>query len=686
MDYFEYKSGELFAENVSIKALAERFGTPLYVYSKATLARHYKVFDESLGTHPHKICYAVKANSNLGVLSVLAELGAGFDIVSGGELERVLAAGGDPKKIVFSGVGKLDWEIRRALEVGIYCFNAESWPELLRLNEIAAQMGKTPEVALRVNPHVDAKTHPYIATGLKESKFGVDIDAALALYEKAAELPHLRFRGVDCHIGSQLTELAPLLAAFDKVYELVKSLKSRGFDIRHLDLGGGLGVPYMQETPPSPGEYATAIRDRFRDNDLEIILEPGRAIVANAGILVSKVEYLKKTQHKNFAIIDAAMNDYMRPALYDAVQNIIPAIPREGKPEIYDVVGPVCETGDFLGKERSLVLEQGEYLVIRTAGAYGFSMSSNYNSRPRAAEVMVDGDQAYEVRQRETLKSLYAKESRWNGKKPWDGSFTKMHSLGNDFVIIDGVRQEFNPTPELIQQMGDRHTGIGFDQLLICSHPRRELPKGEGGINKPFLYKIFNADGTEAYQCGNGARCLAHFIRHSGLSSANEIQVTTKISEMTLKPLPNNMAAATLGIPSFSPDVNYQGYVLSTLNIGNPHAVLLVDNVTEAPVDTLGASLQNHEKFPDRVNVGFMQILNPNEIKLRVYERGVGETLACGSGASAAVIVGIKRGLLNHTVKVLMPGGELQVSWEGETKPVWLMGPISFSYQGKWNN
>lgn len=411
MDYFNYRQDQLYAEEIPVQSLVAEYGSPVYVYSRATLERHYRVFDEALGAHPHRICYAVKANSNLAVLNVLARLGAGFDIVSGGELARVLAAGGEARRIVFSGVGKLVWEIEQALAAGIGCFNVESKPELERLNAIAGGMGCVARISVRVNPDVDVKTHPYISTGLKENKFGVDLQDALPLYEAARLLPHVQVVGVDCHIGSQLTELAPLLDAFDRVYGLVKTLKDRGFAIEHCDLGGGLGVRYHKESPPEPGEYARALAARFADPSLELILEPGRAIAANAGILVTTIEYLKCGPHKNFAIVDAAMNDLIRPALYDAYQEIIPAqIRHDVGSECYDVVGPVCETGDFLGKSRDLAVKVGDLLVIRGAGAYGFTMSSNYNSRPRVAEVMVDGAKSTLVRERETVAGLFENE------------------------------------------------------------------------------------------------------------------------------------------------------------------------------------------------------------------------------------------------------------------------------------
>ncbi|EPO5782094.1 diaminopimelate decarboxylase [Vibrio harveyi] len=412
MDYFNYQDdGQLWAEDVSLQALAEQHGTPLYVYSRATLERHWNAFDSAVGQHPHLVCYAVKANSNLGVLNALARLGSGFDIVSGGELERVIAAGGDAKKVVFSGVGKTPAEIKRALELGIKCFNVESEPELERLNKVAGELGVVAPISLRINPDVDAKTHPYISTGLRDNKFGIAFDRAPAVYKFAQSLPNLNVQGIDCHIGSQLTEIEPFIDATDRLLALIDDLKAQGINIRHLDVGGGLGVVYRDELPPQPSDYAKALLGRLENHqDLELIFEPGRAIAANAGILLTRVEFLKHTEHKNFAIIDAAMNDLMRPALYQAWQDIVPVSPREGEAQTYDLVGPICETGDFLGKDRALVLQEGDLLAVRSAGAYGFVMSSNYNTRTRAAEVMVDGNQSHLVRQREELTSLWQLE------------------------------------------------------------------------------------------------------------------------------------------------------------------------------------------------------------------------------------------------------------------------------------
>ena len=413
MDHFNYRNGELYAEDVALKSIAEQYGTPCYVYSRATLERHWHAFDRAFGSHPHLICYAVKANSNLALLNVMARLGSGFDIVSVGELERVLKAGGRADKIVFSGVGKRNDELRRALEAGIRCFNVEVADELDRLNRIAGEIGCKAPVSLRVNPDVDAKTHPYISTGLKDNKFGIDINHALAEYQRAAALPNLTIIGIDCHIGSQLTETAPFLDALERVVQLAETLHQHGITIDHLDLGGGLGIRYQDEQPPEPAEYATALLQRLEKSghEYEILLEPGRAIAGNAGILLTKVEYIKATEEKNFAIVDGAMNDLMRPALYQAWQAIIPVTEQpSATAAIYDIVGPICETGDFLGKQRTLALAVDDLLAVRSSGAYGFSMSSNYNSRPRAAEVMVDGDRAKLVRARESLEQLWCGE------------------------------------------------------------------------------------------------------------------------------------------------------------------------------------------------------------------------------------------------------------------------------------
>lgn len=416
MDHFNYQNdGRLLVEDTAIEDIIKKSGTPAYIYSRATIERHWNAFDQAAGSHPHLICYAVKANSNLGVLNLLARLGSGFDIVSVGELLRVIQAGGDPKKVVFSGVGKTEIEISTALQAGIHCFNVESISELYRINEVAGCLNKIAPISIRINPNIDAGTHPYISTGLKENKFGIEIEQASTVYNLANELPFLEVKGVDCHIGSQLTEIEPFLEALDKLLILIDTLATQGITIQHLDLGGGLGVPYNGETPPEPAQYMQALIERMDGRKLKLIFEPGRAIMANAGILVTKVEFLKLNDHKNFAIVDAAMNDLIRPALYSAWQNIIPLNNKLNDPEtrpnrVYDIVGPICETGDFLGKDRPLSIAEGDYLAVRSAGAYGATMSSNYNSRCRPAEIMVDGDKAFVVRQREKHIELWRGE------------------------------------------------------------------------------------------------------------------------------------------------------------------------------------------------------------------------------------------------------------------------------------
>ncbi|PKG78866.1 diaminopimelate decarboxylase [Shewanella sp. Actino-trap-3] len=410
MDYFSYQNNSLFAEDCDVAKLAKTHGTPLYIYSRATLERHWHAFNNAVADHPHLICYAVKANSNLAVLNVLARLGSGFDIVSGGELSRVLQAGGDPNKVVFSGVGKTVAEMEQALNIGIYCFNVESSAELEQLNDVAGRLGKVAPVSLRINPDVDAGTHPYISTGLKENKFGIAMDEAEVVFARAAQLAHLHVKGVDCHIGSQLTEIKPFLDAMDRMLALIDRLGELGIEIKHFDVGGGLGVTYNAETPPHPDAYAAALLERLNGRKLTLIFEPGRAIAANAGIFVTQVLYLKENSDKRFAIVDGAMNDLIRPSLYSAWQNIIPVQQNDAPTFAYDIVGPVCETGDFLGKDRQLAVKTGDFLAVRSSGAYGFAMASNYNSRPRVAEIMVDGGDDFVVRQRETLQQLWQGE------------------------------------------------------------------------------------------------------------------------------------------------------------------------------------------------------------------------------------------------------------------------------------
>jgi diaminopimelate decarboxylase len=411
MDFFQFDNGVLHAEQVPLTTIAERFGTPTYVYSRATLEKHWQAFDEAFTGLPHLVCYAVKANSNLAVLNVLARQGSGFDIVSAGELARVIAAGGEAARTVFSGVGKTGAEIEYALQQHIRCFNVESIPELSRINAVAERLNLTAPISIRVNPDVDAQTHPYISTGLKENKFGIAIEDARQVYQSARQMAHLNVVGVDCHIGSQLTSVSPFVDALKRVLTLIDQLAEDGIAIKHLDIGGGLGIHYRDETPPTPAQYAAALKPLLADRNLEVLLEPGRAIAGNAGVLLTRVEFIKPTEAKQFAIVDAAMNDLLRPALYQSWQQIEAVVAQsDAAPAVYDIVGPICETGDFLGKDRELAIAQGDLLAIRSAGAYGFTMSSNYNSRPRAAEIMVDGSEMHLVRERESIEDLFAGE------------------------------------------------------------------------------------------------------------------------------------------------------------------------------------------------------------------------------------------------------------------------------------
>ncbi len=410
MNSFSLKTNELHCESSALLRIAQEYDTPCYVYSKSALNTAFGQFSVGFSKVDHLVCFAVKANPSLAILNLFAGMGAGFDIVSGGELARVLAAGGDPSKIVFSGVGKTADEMRAALGAGIFCFNVESAAELERLNAVAGEMGKVAPVSLRVNPNVDAKTHPYISTGLKNNKFGVAYEDAFGLYQRASDMPNIAVHGVDCHIGSQLTELSPFLDAMDRVLALVDQLEVAGIHIQHIDVGGGIGICYSDETPPDFSVYAAAVLKKVEGRNVKLVFEPGRALVGNAGVLLTKVEYLKHTESKNFAIVDAAMNDLMRPALYDAYHEILAVKTRQGEALNYEIVGPVCESGDFLGHDRMLALEEGDLLAIMSAGAYGMSMSSNYNTRPRAAEVMVDGDKCHLIRRRETIAELFALE------------------------------------------------------------------------------------------------------------------------------------------------------------------------------------------------------------------------------------------------------------------------------------
>lgn len=683
MDYFLYRGNDLYAEDVPVAQIAEQFGTPCYIYSQQTLERHWNAMEAVFAKQPHRICYAVKANGNLALLKLLAQLGAGFDIVSGGELARVIASGADPQKIVFSGVGKTTTEIQQALAVGIGVFNVESLPEIHRINEIAASMGKVAAVAVRINPDINAHTHPYISTGLAHNKFGIDKNEVIAVYKTIQQLPAVKAVGMACHIGSQILELTPFAEALSCVLQLVTALKKENIILQHVDVGGGLGVCYDKETPPSLEEYATTLYTTLQQQapyPLELWLEPGRVLIANAAILVSKVEYLKETAAKTFAILDAGMTDLVRPALYDAHHKII-AVKKLLQKEIeVDLVGPVCESSDFLGKSRLLAINPGDLIAVRSVGAYGFSMGSHYNARPRCAEILVYKDDVQLIRRRETIDDLLSHEQ----KQP----FVKMQALGNDFVLLDLDENPEVWSSEKIKKLSHRHTGIGFDQLLTV---RRK------GDNQ-FYYGIYNADGGEVEQCGNGARAVALYLTLKNKIDPNkELQLLTCNRAMMVKRKGANRFTVDMGKPDFSPAAiplelplqeNYEIVIanqtqrFSALSMGNPHAVLRVDSIEQAPVQTVGKALCLHSYFPRETNVGFMQIIDKHRLALRVYERGVGETLACGSGACAAAVIAIRDGSCQSPVTVQLTGGELNIHWQGENAPVWMEGDAQCVYEG----
>lgn len=738
MDYFLYKDDDLYVEEVAVSSIVKQYGTPCYIYSQQTLERHWHAVSGVFAKEPHRICYAVKANGNLALLKILADLGAGFDIVSGGELARVLMAGADPKKVVFSGVGKTTAEIKQALSAGIAVFNVESIPEVQRINDVALLMGKIASVAVRINPDIKADTHPYISTGLASNKFGIDKNEVIGVYKTIQQLPALKAVGIACHIGSQILEVAPFIEALNCVLQLVAILKTHGIILQHVDIGGGLGVCYDTETPPSLKTYADALLDTLKQHapyPLELWLEPGRVIVANTAILVAKVEYVKETASKTFAILDAGMTDLMRPALYDAHHKIIPVKKTAKKEVLLDLVGPVCESSDFLGKARLLAVQAGDLIAVRTVGAYGFSMSSQYNARGRAAEVLVHKDKMTLIRRRETTADLLAHEiiisdrdvpknlafkvdgshnagekAKWAWafgcdffqwliskfcrrketleKKSEKKPFVKMQALGNDFVLLDLDENARVWTKEEIKQYSNRYTGIGFDQLLTVKKQH----------DNQFDYRVYNADGGEVEQCGNGARAVALYLcRKNKVDTTKDIHLQTCNRVMTIQLLNNDCFKVNMGSPDFSPqalplempeqssyEIVLEGEIhrFAALSMGNPHAVLKVSAVEDAPVATVGKALCLHSHFPRQTNVGFMQIINEHQLALRVYERGVGETLACGSGACAAAVIAIRDGYCHSPVKVQLPGGELIIHWSGPNETVWMEGDAHCVYEG----
>ena len=812
------RDGVLWLEELSLEELGRHHGTPAYVYSRALIEEHYRAFGEGLGNQAHLICYSVKANSNLAVLRLLAELGAGFDIVSGGELERVVAAGGDPGKVVFSGIGKQAREMERALELGILCFNIESMPELELLSTIAERHHCSAPVAFRVNPGVDGRTHPYIATGLKESKFGIPMSQALEAYRQAIRLPAIEVVGLDCHIGSQITSLEPFLEALEALLELADALRAEGVALRHLDLGGGLGVRYQNEAPPTAQELGRALGERLSDRGLRLLLEPGRSIIAAAGLLLTRVQYLKTNdQGRHFAIVDAAMTELLRPALYQAWMPVEPVRQRENPPPVpYDVVGPVCESADFLALNRPLSLVDGDLLAVLNAGAYGFVMSSNYNSRPRPPEVMVDGDRHFLVRERERTEELMrgeallpprrrrppeaaandvppdgaktgrteaggtktggagnrtggpphathrqerpAQESQESdsghsgqtrppqeqpmsrpaadksGAKPGGTAapgpasgasadpalvaFSKMHGNGNDFAVLDLLTTQVELSAERIRQLGDRQQGIGYDQLLAL------LPPREPGDD--FRVRVFNRDGGEAEQCGNGMRCVGRFVHERELAGHSPLTIEVGRRRVRVWGAARGTMKVDMGVPLTGQDAEQDGGVgqelpvpaegsrqppreamrlpacpeqlqpggywielggrrqwLRVLSIGNLHAVMEVDSLSRPELAQWAEAVTALPGFAAGVNVGFMMLTNRRKMELRVFERGSGETLSCGSGSCAAMVAGRLEGKLDTRVEVRQRGGTVAVEWPDTEASVYLLGPACTVYEGE---
>lgn len=707
MHHFKYvkvnDNDVLHGEDVNLEALARQVGTPLYCYSKATLTRHFRVFDEAFSEVPHIVCFSVKANSNLAILNLFAERGSGFDIVSGGELERVIKAGGDPQKVVFAGVAKSRAEMIQALQAGILMFNVESEDELTALNTVAGEMQMKARVALRVNPDIDPKTHPYISTGLRKAKFGIDIAYAKKLFEKATDLQHVDVIGVDCHIGSQLTDINPFIDTLKSMGELIQDLRKMGLNIQYLDIGGGLGITYNAEKPPHPRDYAAAVVPVVKDLGVTLIMEPGRVIVGNAGVLLTECVFTKKSNSKNFVIIDAGMNDLIRPTLYQAHQEIQPVIAqRKAKTIKADVVGPICETGDFLALDRDVPdFERGELMAVMGAGAYGFSMASTYNSRPRVAEVLVDGHAFYVIRAREDVRTLLRGE-----RVPLDEStrprafhlpFAKMHGAGNDFIVIDArnLMHEHLPWDKISKEICDRRFAIGADQVLLVQPP----PAGSDAV---CTMGIYDADGSQVEMCGNGLRAMALYLWEQKISRKTFMKIalpdrTAIVERIDAARFRVDMDAPILDgrkipvahdgeILNYPLMINGKSYPITCVSMGNPHAVIFLDPAAEKvksyPVTTIGPKIETDKFFPKRVNVEFVNVISRSEINARVWERGSGETLACGSGACAIAVAGVLTKKTDRRVNIHLSGGTLELEWRESDGHVMMTGPAARVFDG----
>ncbi|MGQ9744424.1 MAG: diaminopimelate decarboxylase [Dissulfurimicrobium sp.] len=698
MDYFVFKKGELYCEDIPVREIAEKVGTPLYIYSSATLKRHFNAFARPLANCRHLVCFAVKANSSIAILHLLGRLGAGADIVSGGELFRALRAGIPANRIVYSGVGKTRKEVAYALKSDILMFNVESMDELDTIKDVAMAMGKKARISFRVNPDVDPKTHPYISTGLKKNKFGLSVQKAIEAYRLASRMDGLEVTGISCHIGSQITETGPFKEAAEKIKDIVQLLEKDGIGLKFIDMGGGLGVRYRDESPPGPEEYLSAILPVLSSLPQTLILEPGRAICANAGILISRLLYTKDSDKKRFYIIDAGMNDLARPSLYQAYHEITPVkkhnaeMPAQFK--LADIVGPICETGDFLAKDRPMpLIKNGELIAVKSVGAYGFSMSSNYNSRPRAAEVLVTGDRFEIIRERETHEDLIRGEKFGEKFKEENCSpqyhmtrtpiaFKKMHGSGNDFILIDNRTSLINgeKASELARCLCRRKFSAGADGLILIEHS--EIAD--------FKWRFFNADGSEAEMCGNGGRCAARFAVIAGIAGP-KLSFETKTGLIHAE-VNGTMVKLELPPPSgMELDIllNMEGrdIVAHFINTGVPHTIVFEDDLERCDVTGIGRIIRFHEYFkPAGTNVNFIKVVG-RDVLIRTYERGVeGETLACGTGAVAGAIIASVKAGLSSPVWMKTRGGEILKVYfdlsDGVAKQVFLEGEAVLVYSG----
>ncbi len=653
-----------------LQRIAETYGTPTYVYDADTIKQQFFNFQQHLSI-PHLICYAVKANGNIAILQLLANLGSGFDIVSKGELIRCLRAGGNAKKIVYSGVAKTHDEIQYALQTGIKCFNVESLPELERIQHVAKSLDVIAPIALRINPDINVKTHPYIATGLKEHKFGIALEHADAIIKRVPAYPNIQLKGLACHMGSQFNETAPYQFALQRLLDLTKNIT-----IEFINLGGGMGIHYKDELAMDIQQLCQLFNETLKNKNITLILEPGRCIVGAAGVLLTKVEYIKEQNGKRFAIVDAGMNDFLRPALYEAWHDIQPIQPRDIPHQVYDVVGPVCESSDFLGKQRKLAIQSGDILMVKDAGAYGQSMSSNYNSRPKCCEILWLDGKAHEITRRENINDLFSHEQLLHSKQPI--RFCKMHGLSNDFVVIDNVTQSINLNKDIIKSMADRRTGIGCDQVLVIGNSN----------NADFSYTIYNADGSEAFHCGNGARCVARFIHEQGLSNKKTLSLSLKHQTISVEVKDDEHITVAMGKPVFLPDfqvkIDSHSMTIHSVTLGNPHAILIEEPKQTLDLLVLGKTLNEHKQFPEGVNVSIIQKIDQHRIQLVVYERGVGVTQACGSAASAAAAFVMHEKLAQSPIIVSMPGGQCEVTWPDVNQSIYLTGSATTVYSGIW--